>query len=51
LAYDPSVVNETGGYYAKCAQVVPSREAQNDILAEKLWEKSMRLLDLAWDKS
>ena len=49
LAYEPSKTLQTGGYYAKCVQITPSREAQDDVLAEALWKKSMTLLDLVWD--
>lgn len=40
-AMDPALANESGRYYAKCAEKRPSRLAQDDALARELWEKSV----------
>lgn len=51
LAYDESVREKTGGYYASCRLKVPSAQAQNDQLARQVWDHSMHLLEQAWNRS
>ena len=46
LAASPDVANATGGYYYKCRPAVPTREAQNDADARRLWDISARLADI-----
>ena len=40
LASSPQVAGRSGGYYDRCAPVEPSREAQDDANARRLWELS-----------
>ncbi|HEY6256252.1 MAG TPA: SDR family NAD(P)-dependent oxidoreductase [Xanthobacteraceae bacterium] len=46
LAASPDVATATGGYFADCREVVPSRAAQDDAAARRLWEESARLAGL-----
>jgi NAD(P)-dependent dehydrogenase (short-subunit alcohol dehydrogenase family) len=46
LASSPEVAGKTGGYYRRCKPASPSRAAQNDADAHRLWEISARLVDL-----
>ncbi len=43
LASSPDVENVSGGYFVKCKAATPSREAQNDADAKRLWEVSAEL--------
>ena len=43
LATSPEVEGETGGYYAKGRPARPSRAAQDDAAARRLWEISAAL--------
>jgi NAD(P)-dependent dehydrogenase (short-subunit alcohol dehydrogenase family) len=43
LASSPEVANVTGGYFHKCKPATPTREAQNDADAKRLWEISVEL--------
>src|SRR5450755_2313778 len=43
LASSPEVEGKTGGYYVKSAPATPTKEAQNDDDAKRLWEISARL--------
>jgi NAD(P)-dependent dehydrogenase (short-subunit alcohol dehydrogenase family) len=43
LASSPAVEGKTGGYYDQCAPSTPSREAQDDGAARRLWEESARI--------
>ena len=47
LASSPEVEGKTGGYYDKCALSTPSREAQDDASALRLWEESARIAGLS----
>ena len=40
LAGSPDVAETSGGYFVKCKPATPSREAQNDADAGRLWEIS-----------
>lgn len=44
LASSSDVANTTGLYYYKCKPVEPSKLAQDDAVAERLWEYTDRLL-------
>lgn len=44
LAIDPSVEKKTGGYYINSKETYPSRVAQDDNLAIKLWKKTEEIL-------
>jgi len=44
LASSPDVADVTGAYFADCKQTAPSKLAQDDALAAKLWSESERLL-------
>jgi NAD(P)-dependent dehydrogenase (short-subunit alcohol dehydrogenase family) len=46
LAASPDVATVTGGYFIDCQQAVPSREAQDEVAARRLWEESLRLAGL-----
>ncbi len=43
LAASPEVANATGLYFTRCRPVTPSRAAQDDATAERLWQESARL--------
>jgi NAD(P)-dependent dehydrogenase (short-subunit alcohol dehydrogenase family) len=43
LASSDEVANVSGGYFVKCKQATPSREAQNDDDARKLWDESAKI--------
>ena len=47
LASSPDLEGKSGGYYEKCALTTPSREAQDDATARRLWEESARIAGLA----
>ncbi len=44
LASSPTVEGRTGGYWASCREVRPSREARDDAAAKRLWDVSERML-------
>jgi NAD(P)-dependent dehydrogenase (short-subunit alcohol dehydrogenase family) len=46
LAASPDVATATGGYYVDCREARPSRAAQDDAAAGRLWEESVRLARL-----
>ncbi len=46
LAASPEVAGRTGLYFDKNRPTAPSRRAQDDVLARKLWEESARLVGL-----
>ena len=43
LASSPEVAGQSGGYYERCAPAEPSREAQSDAAARRLWDLSVRI--------
>jgi len=43
LASSPEVAHVSGGYFYKCRPVTPSKEAQDDAAAKRLWLESTRL--------
>ncbi len=43
LASSPDVAHVSGGYFYKCRPVTPSKEAQDDAGAKRLWLESARL--------
>ena len=45
-AVDESVANETGKYYSDCKEKTPSKRAQDDEVAKKLWDLSAKLVKL-----
>lgn len=47
LATSPDVANVSGEYFAKCAKKVPTREAQDDTAAARLWKESLDLAGLS----
>ncbi|HLG96549.1 MAG TPA: SDR family oxidoreductase [Bryobacteraceae bacterium] len=47
LASSPDVANVTGQYFVKCRVKQPTREAQDDDAARRLWEESARLAGMA----
>jgi retinol dehydrogenase 14 len=47
LATSPEVEGQTGGYYERNQRVRPSRLAQDDALARKLWDASAKMVKLA----
>lgn len=48
-AVEPSLENESGGYYSDCAPAKCSAKAQNDDLAQRLWELSCQMLSITWE--
>lgn len=47
LASSPDVSNVTGKYFYKCRQATPTKEAQDDSKAEKLWTETARLAGIS----
>ena len=43
LASSPEVANVSGGYFYKCRPATPSKEAQDDAAAQRLWLETARL--------
>ena len=43
LASSPDVAGVTGEYFSKCARATPTKEAQDDDAASRLWKESERL--------
>ncbi|TWW70743.1 retinol dehydrogenase 12, like isoform X1 [Takifugu flavidus] len=48
-AVEPSLEKESGGYYSDCAPASCSAAGRDDVLAQKLWELSCRLLSVTWE--
>ncbi|XP_059182879.1 retinol dehydrogenase 12, like [Centropristis striata] len=48
-AVEPSLEKESGGYYSDCAPATPSAAAQNDEVAQKLWDLSCQMLSVTWE--
>jgi len=46
LASSPEVAGKSGDYYYKCAPAVPTKEAQNDDDAKRLWDVSAKIANL-----
>ena len=46
LASSPEVATVTGQYFYKCHSIKPSREAQDDAMARRLWAETARLVRL-----
>jgi NAD(P)-dependent dehydrogenase (short-subunit alcohol dehydrogenase family) len=46
LAASPDAAAVTGGYFVDCREVVPSRKAQDEVAARRLWQESLRLAGL-----
>ena len=51
LASSPEVAQVSGGYFYKCRPATPSKEAQQDITARRLWLESARLGGLGGESS
>ena len=47
LASSPDVAGVTGQYFHKCAIATPSREAQDDVNAKRLWVETAKLTGMA----
>lgn len=45
-AVDEKCANQTGLYYAECAEATASQAAQNLEVAERLWNESLKLVGL-----
>lgn len=43
LASSPDVANVSGGYFVKCKPTAPTRQAQDDADARRLWDMSAKL--------
>lgn len=43
LASSPEVAGVTGEYFYKCKRSIPTKEAQDDISAQRLWDETGRL--------
>lgn len=48
-AVEPTLENESGGYYSDCAPASCSAAGKDDELAQKLWELSCQMLAVQWD--
>ncbi len=48
LASSPEVEGKTGGYYYRCKLAQPTREAQNDADAKRLWDESAKIAGLGF---
>ena len=46
LASSPEVAGFTGEYFHRCRAIIPSKEAQNDANAERLWRETAELTGL-----
>lgn len=46
LASSPEVAEVTGGYFYKCRLATPTREAQDDAAAKRLWLETSRLVGI-----
>ena len=46
LAASPDVATVTGSYFVDCREAMPSREAEDEVTARRLWEESLRLAGL-----
>jgi NAD(P)-dependent dehydrogenase (short-subunit alcohol dehydrogenase family) len=46
LATSPAVANVTGEYFADCRPIAPTKDAQDDENARRLWAESIRLAGL-----
>jgi len=47
LATSPEVAGVTGGYFARCRPTRPSRSAEDDAAARRLWDESARIAGTA----
>ncbi len=45
-AVEPTLNNESGKYYADCAESQPTKYAQDDVMAKKLWDLSERIVGI-----
>lgn len=48
-AVEPSLENESGGYYSDCAPAKCSAKGKDDDLAQRLWELSCQMLSITWE--
>jgi NAD(P)-dependent dehydrogenase (short-subunit alcohol dehydrogenase family) len=46
LASSPEVAGVTGAYFHRCRPAIPTREAQDDTAARRLWTETVRLVHL-----
>ncbi len=46
LAASPQAQGASGGYYFDCKEIAPAPEAQDDKVAERLWEVSARMVGM-----
>jgi NAD(P)-dependent dehydrogenase (short-subunit alcohol dehydrogenase family) len=47
LATSPEVADVTGGYFVRCRLARPSRSAEDDDMARRLWDESARIAGFA----
>jgi NAD(P)-dependent dehydrogenase (short-subunit alcohol dehydrogenase family) len=47
LATSPEVADVTGGYFVRCRLARPSRSAEDDDMARRLWDESARIAGIA----
>jgi hypothetical protein len=47
LASSPEVEGVSGQYFDKCKPIMPTREAQDDAAAERLWKVSAEMVGIA----
>jgi retinol dehydrogenase-12 len=50
LATSPEVEGQTGGYYKDCRPTAPAQAAQDDAVADRLWQESEHLTGLAAER-
>ena len=46
LASSPEVAEVTGGYFVRCRLTRPSRAAEDDAAARRLWDETARIAGL-----
>jgi NAD(P)-dependent dehydrogenase (short-subunit alcohol dehydrogenase family) len=47
LASEPKVAGASGGYFNRCAEEAPTKDARDDVVAERLWAESEKISGLA----
>jgi NAD(P)-dependent dehydrogenase (short-subunit alcohol dehydrogenase family) len=48
LASSPEVARTSGGFFEECRPSLPTREAQSDDVARRLWSESERIAGISW---
>uniref|UniRef100_UPI0037E933C6 retinol dehydrogenase 12-like n=1 Tax=Semicossyphus pulcher TaxID=241346 RepID=UPI0037E933C6 len=48
-AVEPSLAEESGGYYSDCAPANCAAAGKDDVLAQKLWDLSCQMWSITWE--